>query len=307
MDAASLKEYIKDKRPNLTQSSINTYTSILRSLHKGVFGTPDVTPKNFNQTKKIMAYLKDVPPNKRKTTLSGLVVLSDNKQYRDLMLSDIKDYKDTISKNEKSEAQREAWVTEEDIAKKYKELEKDANMLFSKDKLTNAELQRIQNYVILSVLGGMHIPVRRSKDYVDFKIRNIDKDKDNYMDKNKFYFNSYKTAKSYGLQKVTIPKKLQNIIKKWIAVIPEDVDHLLFDAKRQGLGGPENKNGNGSVKLNQRIQKIFEGKKVGVNGLRHSSLTEKFAPMIEAQKKADSVMKDMGSSSEMLGTYVKTD
>ena len=272
-----------------------------------MFGTPDVTPKNFNQTKKIMAYLKDVPPNKRKTTLSGLVVLSDNKQYRDLMLSDIKDYKDTISKNEKSEAQREAWVTEEDIAKKYKELEKDANMLFSKDKLTNPELQRIQNYVILSVLGGMHIPVRRSKDYVDFKIRNIDKDKDNYMDKNKFYFNSYKTAKSYGLQKVTIPKKLQNIIKKWIAVIPEDVDHLLFDAKRQGLGGPENKNGNGSVKLNQRIQKIFEGKKVGVNGLRHSSLTEKFAPMIEAQKKADSVMKDMGSSSEMLGTYVKTD
>ena len=132
-------------------------------------------------------------------------------------------------------------------------------------------------------------------------------DKDNYMDKNKFIFNSYKTAKSYGTQVVKIPKKLQNIIKKWIAVVPEDVDHLLFDTKRQGLGGAENKNGNGSVKLNQRIEKIFDGKKVGVNGLRHSSLTEKFAPMVEAQKKAEKTMRDMGSSAEMLSTYVKTD
>jgi len=307
MDAKELKEYIAEKRPNLTPSSINTYASILRSLHKGAFGTTDVNPKNFKSTKKIMAYLKDVPPNKRKTTLSGLVILTDNKEFRDLMMSDIKDYKDTIKKNEKSDAQRAAWVTEEDIATKYKELEKDANMLFKKGNISNPELQRIQNYIILSVLGGMHIPVRRSKDYVDFKIRNIDPEKDNYMEKNKFVFNSYKTAKSYGQQKVTIPKKLQNIIKKWIAVVPEDVDHLLFDSRKQGLGGPENKNGNGSVKLNQRIEKIFDGKKVGVNGLRHSSLTEKYAPIVEAQKKIDKTMKEMGSSSAQLDTYVKTD
>lgn len=307
MDAQSLKEHIQEKRPSLSQSSVNTYASILRSLHKGAFGTPEVVPKNFNQTKKIMAYLKDVPPNKRKTTLSALVIATDKKEFRDLMMSDIKDYKETISRNEKTDAQRAAWVTEEDVARKYKELEKDANMLFNKGNVSNPELQRIQNYIILSVLGGMHIPVRRSKDYVDFKIRNVDREKDNYMDKNKFVFNSYKTAKSYGTQVVKIPKKLQNIIKKWIAVVPEDVDHLLFDTKRQGLGGAENKNGNGSVKLNQRIEKIFDGKKVGVNGLRHSSLTEKFAPMVEAQKKAEKTMRDMGSSTEMLGTYVKTD
>ncbi len=307
MDAQSLKQYIQEKRPSLSQSSINTYASILRSLHRGAFGTPEVSPKNFNQTKKIMAYLKDVPPNKRKTTLSALVIATDKKEFRDLMLSDIQDYKETISRNQKTDAQRAAWVTEEDVAKKYKELEKDATMLFNKGNVSNPELQRIQNFIILSVLGGMHIPVRRSKDYVDFKIRNIDKEKDNYMDKNKFIFNSYKTAKSYGTQVVKIPKKLQNIVKKWIAVVPEDVDHLLFDTKRQGLGGAENKNGNGSVKLNQRIEKIFDGKKVGVNGLRHSSLTEKFAPMVEAQKKAEKTMRDMGSSAEMLSTYVKTD
>ena len=54
-------------------------------------------------------------------------------------------------------------------------------MLFNKGNVSNPELQRIQNYIILSVLGGMHIPVRRSKDYVDFKIRNVDREKDNYI------------------------------------------------------------------------------------------------------------------------------
>tara|TARA_R100001460_G_scaffold4042_6_gene11791 strand:- start:2777 stop:3682 length:906 start_codon:yes stop_codon:yes gene_type:complete len=300
MDAQELRNYIVEKRPTLSQSSVNTYASILRSLHKGAFGTADVDPDNFQKTEIILEFLKDVPPSKRKTKLSGLVILTDSKEFRDLMMSDIKSYKDTMAQNEMSDAQRAAWVTGDDIKKTYSDLEKDANMLFRKESLSQAELQRIQNYVILAVLGGLFIPVRRNKDYVDFKIRNIDKEKDNYLEKNRFVFNSYKTAKSYGQQKITIPKKLQTIIKKWIKVIPNESDYLLFDTNNKGFG-----EGNGSVKLNQRLQRIF-GKKVGVNGLRHSSLTEKFLPVVQQKTEIEETMRDMGTSPEMLDTYVKT-
>lgn len=302
MDTAALRSFIAEKRPSLSDSSVNTYASILRSLHKGAFGTSVFEPQNMDKTDIIMGYLKDTPPSKRKTTLSALVIITNLKEYRDQMMSDIKDYKEEMGRNEKTDAQRASWVTGEDISKKYRDLEKDANVLFKKENLNSAELQRIQNYVILSVLGGMHIPVRRSKDYVDFKVRAVDKEKDNYMEKNKFHFNSYKTAKSYGKQTIPIPRKLQTIIKKWISVAPSDTEYLLFDTNGKGLG-----EGNGSVKLNQRIQKIFDGKKVGVNGLRHSSLTEKFAPVVARKQEIKETMEMMGTSPEMLDTYVKTD
>jgi len=71
---------------------------------------------------------------------------------------------------------------------------------------------------------------------------------------------------------------------------------LLFDKNMSPLT---------NVKLNQRLNKIFDGKKVGVNGLRHSVLTDKFGDTIAKKKEVDKVMTDMGSSSAMLDTYVK--
>ena len=97
MDTQQLRCYISEKRPSLSPSSVNTYASILRSLHKRAFGTVDFDPENVEKHQVILDCLKDTPPGKRKTTLSALVICTDKKQYRDLMMSDIKDYKETIS------------------------------------------------------------------------------------------------------------------------------------------------------------------------------------------------------------------
>jgi hypothetical protein len=145
-------------------------------------------------------------------------------------------------------------------------------------------------------LGSLYIKPRRSKDFVDFKIRNVDKETDNYMDKNKFVFNSYKTAKTYGKQEVDIPVQLRNIITKWSKINP--TDYLLFDANMNKLS---------SVKLNQRLNRIFDGKKVGVNQLRHTYLTDKFGDTIRKKKELADTMEDMGSSSAMADTYIKKD
>ena len=289
-----LKEYIKDKRPTLSASSITTYNSILRNLYKKVFGAGEIETKKFEETDKILAHLKEVPPNKRKTILSALVIITDDKKYRDLMLEDIKEYNHDIGKQEKSESQKENWVAGGDIKSLWDNLKRNTDLIYKKSHITPNDLQQIQSYIIVSLLGGVFVPPRRSKDLVDWKIKNVDKTKDNYLDKSSIHYNSYKTAKCYGEQVVQIPTALKNIITKWIKVNP--TDYLLFDTNMNPLT---------SVKLNQRLNKLFDGKKVGVNALRHTYLTDKYADTMEQKKKIDKDMTEMGSSANMLTTYVK--
>lgn len=291
-----IKEYIKNKRPSLSASSITTYSSILKNLYKKVFGDEEIDFKKFGDTEKILKHLEDVPSNKRKTILSSLVIITDNKKYRDLMLEDVRNYNKEISKQEMTDKQEENWVTGGEIQSVLGELKTTADALYKKAHLTPSDLQQIQSYIILSLLGGHYIPVRRSKDYVDFKVKNIDKATDNYISENgkELVFNSYKTAKTYGEQRLALPLKLKNILKKWMSVNP--TDHLLFDLNFNKLS---------NVKLNQRINKLFGGKRVGVNGIRHSYLTEKFGDEIKKKQEIQNVMSDMGSSSSQLTTYVK--
>jgi integrase len=289
-----IKDYIHSKRPTLSKSSITTYASILKNLYLKVFKDDDMDLGKFDNSEPVLSFLKDMPPNRRKTILSALVIITDKKAYRDLMADDVRDYNKDINKQEKTPAQEASWVETNQVKEVCDDLKKVADLLYKKKQMTSADLQQIQNYIIMCVLGGSYISPRRSKDYVDFKIRNIDKQKDNYMDKGKFIFNSYKTAKTYGKQEVEIPTQLRNIISKWIKVNP--TEYLLFDANGGKLS---------AVKLNQRINKIFDGRKVSVNQLRHTFLTDKFGDTIAKKALVADTMEDMGSSSAMLDTYVK--
>jgi integrase len=289
-----IKDYIHSKRSTLSKSSITTYASILKNLYKKVFKDDDMDLGKFDNAEPVLTFLKDMPPNRRKTILSALVIITDKKAYRDLMAEDVRDYNKDIHKQEKTPQQEASWVETNQVKEVCDDLKKVADLLYKKKQLSSTDLQQIQNYIIMCVLGGCYISPRRSKDYVDFKIRSIDKDKDNYLDKGKFVFNSYKTAKTYGTQTVDIPMQLRNIINKWIKVNP--TDYLLFDANGGKLS---------AVKLNQRINKIFDGRKVSVNQLRHTFLTDKFGDTIQKKKEVADTMEDMGSSSSMLDTYVK--
>lgn len=289
-----IKDYIHTKRPTLSKSSITTYASILKNLYLKVFKDDDMDLGKFDNSEPVLSFLKDMPPNRRKTILSALVIITDKKAYRDLMAEDVRDYNKDINKQEKTPAQEASWVETNQVKEVCDDLKKVADLLYKKKQMTSADLQQIQNYIIMCVLGGSYISPRRSKDYVDFKIRNVDKDKDNYIEKGKFVFNSYKTAKTYGKQEVEIPTQLRNIVNKWIKTNP--TDYLLFDANGGKLS---------AVKLNQRINKIFDGRKVSVNQLRHTFLTDKFGDTIAKKALVADTMEDMGSSSAMLDTYVK--
>ena len=290
----TILNYIKDKRPNISKSSLKTYESIIRNLYKKVFDNDEYNLDNFSKdSEKVINYLKDLPSNKRKTVLSALVVITDNKDYRELMLDDIKEYNKTEAKQQKTDTQKENWVDSETLDKMMKVLFHNAKLLYNKENKNPTDYQEIQNYIILCLFGGYYIPPRRSLDYVDFKIKNIDKNKDNFINKNSFIFNSYKTAKTYGQQVVDIPKELKAILNKWIKINP--TDYLLFDISFKPLS---------NVKLNQRLNKLF-GKKVGVNQMRKTYLSEKYSDLIDTKKQMEQDFKDMGSSTLQENIYIK--
>ena len=290
-----IEEIIIDKRPNLSKSSIATYKSILKSIHKASFGDKDIDIKDFDKTKEILKALDEKPITTRKTILSALFVITDNDIYRKKMLEDIGDYNKEIGKQEKTEKQKDNWIEKEDISKLFVKYLDNSKLLYKKKNIDMDDLQEIQQFIILCLTSGIYIPPRRSKDYVDFKIKSIDTKNDNYVKGSKFYFNSYKTSKTYGLQTVDIPKPLSVILKKWISINP--TEYLLFDSKKQKLS---------NVKLNQRLNRIFDNKAVGVNMLRKGFLTDKFKDSNDIIKDIDKTFKDMGSSKIQFDTYVKT-
>jgi integrase len=294
-----IKTILKEKRPNLSDGSIKTYASILANLHYKVFGTKEINDiSNFNNTNLILNNLSELSANKRKTILSALVVLTNADDYKTQMNQDVNAYNEEIGKQLMSETQKDNWIEKDDIQTTFNKLEKRAKVIYKQPTIGNTDLQEIQNFIIIALLGGVFIPPRRALDFCNFKISNVDEAKDNYYDStsNKFVFNSYKTAKTYGKQEISVPIKLKNIIKKWKSVNP--TDYLLFDTNMNPLT---------SVKLNQRMNKIFGDKKISVNAMRHTYLTSNFKNTRADSKKLETVMEQMGSSISMADNYVKLD
>jgi integrase len=296
MDA--LKNKIIELRPNLSNLSVITYVSILSNLYKKVYNDKDYTLNKFTDTEKILKFLNEnYEPRKRKTILSALVVLTEKPEYRNQMLKDIQTYNKEEGQQQLSEKQKEVYVNTDEVKRILAKLKKEATEAYNSLIMTPSmnTLQTIQNYIIMCLFSGVYIPPRRSKDYINFKIKpkSIDKQKDNYMDKNTFVFNDYKTSKTYGQQIVSIPKELQTIIKKWIKVNP--TEYLLFDTIQKQLTVPS---------LTHRLNKIFD-KKVSVNQLRHTFLSDKYKDSIKTNEDMEEDLKKMGSSMKQQKIYIK--
>lgn len=266
---------ICELRPNLSNKSVQTYTSILWNMYKKIYDDGDVDFNNFNNKYLFLKYLENYEPQRRKTYLTALTIITGDKEYRDMMINDAKECDSELLKNKKTKKQEDNWLTSEelnDTIEKYKII---AEELFTKPptELTNKEFQNIQNYIILCLTTGKYFPPRRSMDWTEFKIKNYELETDNYMIRNKknykLYFNIYKTKKVYGTQTLIICDELKDILDKWYHIIENkypDCDWLLTDRSQNKLD---------SSKLNQRFESIF-GKKSSVNILRHAYVSSKY-------------------------------
>ena len=284
-----IKNLFREKRPNLSNSTLSTYYSLISSLHNKLYGTKIINLDHFKNAQNIIDYLQTSQINTRRTILSALYVLTDNILYRDEMMKDIMEIKSQTDKQIKNDKQKENSISQETLKNVYESLKKKATILY---KTNNDDyIIDIQDFIIVSLY--YLIPPRRLLDYTEFKIKNIDKETDNYMDKNTFVFNRYKTQKTYGKQIVKIPENLKKIIKQWIKINP--TEYLLFDKKHNKLIGQT---------IKYRFNKIF-GEGISVNALRHSYLSDKYLDTIKVNAELEHDMTQMGSSISQQKTYIQ--
>lgn len=292
-------DIIKKNRPSLSQSSLRTYNSIIRNLAKALDITIEDKSDVSKNLTKIMEYLKDnKEARKRKTIIASLITLFDRdeaeskslEKLRSAMLDDIKEAEKDDEKMEMSETQEKNWMDYEEVMKKYKDLEKIAKPLLAKSTLSKDEFRTVNTYVLLSCL--LLISPRRSLDYTEMKHKNIDPEKDNYMDgkKSQFVFNRYKTVRNYGTSRVSIPPKLKKIMNDWSKL--NDNEYVFLDSRMKPLN---------QTKLNTILNNFFQ-KRIGTSMLRHIYLshTLKNVP-VEVFQDA----KDMSHSVEQALKYVK--
>lgn len=296
-----MESEIRKNKPNLVNSSIKTYLNILNSLGKKMNIEGDLENYYKKNASKVLDFLKEYKPSRRKTILSALVVLcgecDSTKKYREQMMKDQETYMTEEKNQSRNETQTENWLSWNEITNVFEELEKEVKPLLSKkiENLTDKNIKRIQEYILLSVYTL--IPPRRAQDYTNFKIKDIDEKIDNYYDmkKKEFVFNTYKTSKKHGQQRVKIPIRLQNILKKWMSINPSDM--LLWSENGKELKQNQ---------ITNWLNKIFD-KKISVNMLRHIYITENVLKDVPKLTHLQDIADDMGHTVNQQLLYLKRD
>jgi len=300
----TIEETLRENRPNLSANSIRTYKSIISNFGKQM-GIKIETPEDvITHHKKIMAHMANLSAGGIKTRLSALIVFIEKEaeqakealeRFGEMMKTKMKQVNEDADEQKMTDKQKKAMIPWEDVVKKYHELEKEVEPLMEKDDLSKEEFARFQMFVLLSCM--VLVEPRRSLDWTEFKLRNIDETKDNFLRVVKrkpfLVFNTYKTAKELGQQVIPCPPKLYKILKgEWF--LKNKHDWLLMNTTQ--------KNKINSTQFMKLLYQFF-GSNVSTNILRHSYLNKKYknVPSIKEMKKTAT---NMGHSVKQALQYV---
>jgi len=288
----TLSKALKEKRQNLSASSIKTYVSSLVNLVKQMDG--DYTIDFFsNKEKSILEYLSQKQSQLRKGTLSALFVLTGIEQYQKTMVDDCKKVNENYKSQTKTEKEKINWISMEEIKEVYNHLKTKVDEMI-KNKMIHHNTYI--DFLLVALLSGVIVPPRRSLDYALMKVKNFDEKTENYIKNSKFYFNQYKTSKKYGEQTLAIPKELLGYIKKWTKF--QSNDYLLFSSNNKHLS---------SSQITKHLNRIFGGKNISVDILRHVYLSNYYKD-IPKVKEMENLASSMGHSiSTAINQYIKKD
>lgn len=283
-------EIIKQNRPNISESSINTYISILRTLYKKLDGKDGV--KFFKSNKgEIIKSVLDLENNQsKKTKLSALFVLTQDKDYHNHMIDFATKVNEAYKKQKTIAERKENLITIDELKSKYD--------IYYEAVKKNPSIENYINYFICAVTSTKLMPPRRAE-WVSLKIKGvINKDEDNYIDKDYFVFNKFKTAKykDDNERRVKIPDELKKMINKFKKI--SDNDYLLYNYK---TGKPLD-----SSTFTKRLNNMY-GDKIGVDTIRSIYLTDLYKDLpalMDLEKIADEMGTSINSS---LNYYVKKD
>jgi hypothetical protein len=297
----------KLKTKNISEGSLKLYMNNLKRLNDGN------EIKNFNFLKNTEAILKKIEAYKENTKRTYIIsIVSLLKQEPKLSKTYDYYYKLLIDLNNKlktnttkSETQTENWISQEQVQEIYNSLEKDIlEKIEGKKKINEATYNELLHYFILSLYVCM--PPRRNLDYQNMKIvkkfnEDLDK-KYNYLELTtmKFYFNNYKTQKTYKCKEIDINEQLQKVIGTFLKFHPhkKELNNKFLIVNYEG-NEPKSSNYITTV-----LNKIFH-KKIGCSMLRNIYLSSKYG---DAMKDMKDDVATMGTSTNVAtNQYIKED
>ena len=206
-----LEQKLLEQRP-LSKSTLKTYVSLLtalqRKLNKG-----ELTLSFYDdQADAILEHVESQDKAQtKKTQLSSLYVLTQNEDYRDAMMKNIKQV------NEHYRSQRTDPERLKNVVS-FAEIQRMHNQYKSAYK-ANPSNDRLNDLLISALHSGAveGLPPRRVMDYALMKVGGtIDREKDNYYDSTRkaFVFNQFKTKKHHGAQMLEVPKEVVMLVNK---------------------------------------------------------------------------------------------
>lgn len=314
-----------NKSKSTAQTYINNLKNIFQNINKKNLNK---LYTNFNFLKKtddVINYLSKFSDNTKKNYLSAilsinkLLNLNNKKSFKkpiDIYNNEFLKYRKILNdkSNNKTEKQKENWITWEDIENKRKEYHTQFLDLIThnkkKVKLDEKLYKDLCKYLLLSLYTLL--PPRRLLDYNQMKIVRKYKDdmnKDfNYfsLSENKFIFNNYKTKKTYETQKIDIPCNLINIIKLYLKFNPH-TNKIKYFNKNMCVPFLSNIDETPfqSNRITRLLNETFKPKKISVNMIRNIYNTDKYCDVVgEMSENAEK----MGHSvNTKLKYYIKTD
>lgn len=213
--------------------------------------------------------------------------------YYERMMEASKKSREQEATGERTEKQDANWITWDEVVKRHNELAEAVAQIGKGKMLTTANWNALLAYVILSLY--VLLPPRRNQDYQDLYIvkkwdDKLSKDKNYYdMTAHKFIFNKFKTAKSHGVQEVSLAdnKPLADVLALYIKLHPSKGKgemRFLVNADGSALGSVNS--------ITRILNKIF-GKHIGSSMLRHIYITHKYG---DAKKEMEKDAEAMGHS-----------
>ena len=303
------KELIEKKK--VADSTANAYIKTLFMLNgKAPFKTLTFLKDTEAIIKKVSEYADNTQKAIYTTITSVLSLYKDKPTYKkvyafyyDKMMGKAKEMKeDAGDGGEKTEKQKDAWLGWDEVEKTKTTMGDEVAKFCNAKHITADQFGLMLHYLILSLYTD--IAPRRNQDYLDMLVVKKHTDtmpKDsNYLDLSakQFVFNKFKTAKTYGQQKIDIPENLMATILCFLKQHPVGKSKKATDFRFlvYSDGSPLT-----AVNAITRILNKCFGKKIGSSMLRHIYITHKYGDVKgEMEKDAE----EMGHSvSEQQNTY----
>lgn len=238
--------------------------------------------------------------------------------YNTLMKKIVNEYKQNYNGNEKTEKQKDNWITKDGINEKFNILYDKYTLFKNNEKLSKEQYDDLLKLLLISLYGVLLEP-RRNADFRYMFLSSVDSENINNPNKNfyfpeikSFIFNKYKSVKNYGSQIIKLDKKndheLIDILDTYIRYHPilnneknEDliIDNVPFLVSYRG------KSLNNKDSINKILSKTFDNKKIGPSLMRNIYVSNNLQPAI---KEIEKVAENMGTSvNKLINVYNKTD